>query len=90
MQTKAINGNCNRLGFLIMFCLHKCGAINVVTSVTLHELKNYCPTQQSYSTFYRTTKSLCHNGYVQLGLKDGKNDTYYLSEAGIKVIKECC
>ena len=89
MQTKTINGNYNRLGFLVMFCLQKCGANNAVTAVTLYELQSYCPTQQSYSTLYRTVKSLCCNGYVQIGLKDGKHDTYYLSTTGMKLIKEC-
>ena len=90
MQSKEVNGSCNRLGFLIAFCLQKCDATNIVKAVTLHELQNYCPTQQSYSTLYRTVKLLCKNGYVHAGLKDGKNDTYYLSDMGIKLIKECC
>lgn len=90
MQTNTINGNYSRLGFLVVFCMQKCGATNAIKAVTLHELQNYCPTQQSYSTLYRAVKLMCKNGYVKPGLKDGKHDTYYLSEVGIKLIKECC
>ena len=90
MQTNESNQNFNRLGFLVMFCLQKHEATNAVKAVTLHELQEYCPTQQSYSTFYRTIKKLHKYGYIDTGLKDGKNDTYYLSEIGIKLIKECC
>ena len=80
----------NRLGFLVLFCLQKQGATSSVKAVTLHELQDYCPTQQSYTTIYRTVKNLLKCGCVESGLKDGKNDTYYLSDTGIKLIKECC
>lgn len=89
MQMNTVNGNLNRLEFLITFSLQKCGAINPVKAVTLKELQGYCPIRQSYSTFYRAVKFLYVNNYVILGLKDGKNDTYYLSEKGLDLVKEC-
>lgn len=90
MTTNPVNGNLSRLEFLITFSLQKCGATNPIRAVTLGELQGYCPTKQSYSTFYRAVKSLCRGNYLILGLKDGKNDTYYLSKKGIELIKECC
>lgn len=80
----------SRLEFLIIFSLQKCGATSPVKAVTINELQGYCPTKQSYSTFYRAMKSLCKNTHIVYGLKDGKNDTYYLSQTGINLIKECC
>ena len=80
----------NRLEFLIICSLHKCGATSSIKAVTISELKEYCPTNQSYSTFYRAIKSLHKNHYITYGLKDGKNDTYYLEPSGINLIKECC
>ena len=79
----------NRLEFLIIFSLQKCGAISPIKAVTINELKEYCPTKQSYSTFYRAIKFLHKNNHIAYGLKDGKNDTYYLSQTGINLIKEC-
>lgn len=86
MQTNEIN----RLEFLILFSLQKCGATSPVSAVTINELQAYCPTKTSYSTFYRAIKFLCKNAYILCGLKDGKNDTYYLNQNGINLIKECC
>ena len=80
----------SRLEFLIIFSLQKCGATTPIKAVTINELQNYCPMKQSYSTFYRAVKSLCKNNYILYGLKDGKNDTYYLSQTGIDLIKGCC
>ena len=86
MQTSEIN----RFDFLIMFCLQKCGATSPVKAVTINELQGYCPSNTSYSTFYRSIKYLCKNQYISYGLKDGKNDTYYLNKNGIDLIKGCC
>lgn len=80
----------SRLEFLIVLSLQKCGATSPIRAIAINELKEYCPTKQSYSTFYRAIKSLCKNHYILYGLKDGKNDTYYLSQSGINLIKECC
>lgn len=90
METKFINEEPNRLEFLITLSLQKCGATSPIKAVTLGELQEYCPTKQSYSTFYRAIKFLHKNNYVIQGLKDGKNDTYYLSQKGMELIKECC
>ena len=90
MKAKLTNEKPSRLEFLITFSLQKCGAISPIKAVTLSELQEYCPTKQSYSTFYRAIKFLHKNNYVIRGFKDGKNDTYYLSEKGIELIKECC
>ena len=79
----------NRLDFLIVFSLQKCGATSPIKAVTISELKTYCPTKPSYSTFYRAIKFLKKNNYINYGLKDGKNDTYYLNKAGIDLIKGC-
>lgn len=80
----------NRLEFLIIFSLHKCGATSPIKAVSINELQEYCPTKQSYSTFYRAIKSLHRNNYIMYGLRDGKNDTYYLNQLGIDLIKGCC
>lgn len=80
----------SRLEFLIVFSLQKHEAISPIRAVTINELQEYCPTKQSYSTFYRAIKALCQNNYIIHGLKDGKNATYYLSQTGINLIKECC
>jgi DNA-binding PadR family transcriptional regulator len=80
----------SRLEFLIVFSLQKCEATSPIKAVTINELQGYCPTKQSYSTFYRAIKYLCKNNYIVHGLKDGKNDTYYLNQKGIDLIKGCC
>lgn len=90
MKTELNNKEVSRLEFLIAFSLQKCGAISPIKAVTLSELKEFCPIKQSYSTFYRAVKFLYKNNYTMQGLKDGKNDTYYLSKKGIELIKECC
>ena len=89
MKMKSVNKELSRLEFLITFSLQKYGATSPIKAVTLNELQGYCPTKQSYSTFYRAIKFLHNNHYVIQGLKDGKNDTYYLSEKGVELIKEC-
>lgn len=80
----------SRLEFLIILSMQKCGATNSVNAITINELQSYCPTDQSYSTFYRAIKSLVKNNYISNGLRDGKNDTYYINQSGINLIKECC
>ena len=83
------NVKTSRLELLIIISLQKLNAVSPIRAVTLNELKSYCPTQQSYSTFYRAIKHLYSNGYIFLGAKDGKNDTYYINEKGNDLIKEC-
>lgn len=90
MQSYTDNVKATRLEILIVLSLQKLNATNPIRAVTLNELQAYCPTHQSYSTFYRATKHLHKNGYIFLGAKDGKNDTYYLNEKGNELIKECC
>ena len=80
----------NRLEFLIIFSLQKCGAVSPVKAVTINELQTYCPIKPSYSTFYRAIQFLHKNNYISYGLKDGKNNTYYLNEIAIDLIKGCC
>lgn len=86
MKTNEIS----RLEFLIILSLQKHGATSPIKAVTISELKEYCPIKQSYSTFYRAIKSLYKNNHIIYGLKDGKNDTYYLNETVINLIKGCC
>lgn len=90
MKNKSNNKELSRLEFLIALSLQRCGAISPIKAATLSELQEYCPTKQSYSTFYRAIKFLYNNNYILQGLKDGKNDTYYLSKQGVELIKECC
>ena len=80
----------SRLEFLIVLSLHKCEATSPIKAVTISEIQGYCPIKQSYSTFYRAIKSLHKHNCIIYGLKDGKNDTYYLSNIGIDLIKGCC
>lgn len=79
----------NRLEFLIVLSLHKCEATSPIKAITINELQGCCPIKQSYSTFYRAIKSLYKNNYIAYGLRDGKNDTYYLDQLGIDLIKGC-
>ena len=88
MQTNTIT--VNRLQLIIAMSLQKLNATSPIRAVTLHELQSYCPTNYSYHTFYRAAKQLYTHGYVYLGAKDGKNDTYYLNKDGENLIKECC
>ena len=90
MKEKTVSVSLSRLEFLMLFSLQKCTATSPIKAITLNELRQYCPIQQSYSTFYRAIKFLYDNHLVSIGLKDGKNDTYYLNDNGISFIKECC
>ena len=78
----------NRLGLMILAILRRNSALSPSTAVSIYELKEYATLHYSVSTIYRTIQSLCDDGFISDGLKDSKANTFYITEAGLRIIKE--
>ena len=78
----------NRLSLLILAILKNNSAISASTAISLYEVKDFAKLHYSITTIYRATKSLIVDGYICDGIKDSKSCTFYITESGIKTLKE--
>ena len=78
----------NRLGLIILVILRNNSALSPSTAISLYEIKDFAKLTYSITTIYRTIKSLLEEGLIQVGLKDSKSQTFYISLEGLNLIKE--
>ena len=75
----------NRHDYLLMKILHEKKCNSFFFSMTLLEVAEEA--EVSKSTVYRSFLKLYQNGFVQKGCLSEKAETYYLTEKGIKTVK---
>ena len=78
----------NRLGLIILVILRNNSALSPSTAISLYEIKDFAKLTYSITTIYRTIKLLLEEGLIQVGLKDSKSQTFYISLEGLNLIKE--
>ena len=78
----------NRTHLILMTILYKNKATSAGTAITTEEMKTYCNIGKSDSTFNRAFRFLQNKEYINKGVKDGKFFTYYVTDNGIKLLKE--
>lgn len=75
----------NRLGYVILKILKKKNCTSHFHSMTLQEIMEM--SQSCRTTTSRKIKKLREQGYVERGCGDWQAYTYYITEKGLKLIK---
>lgn len=76
----------NRLKYLILQTMKEENAIDKISAMAIREL----PLQDfacGVSMIQKEVRKMVLIGYLQEGYKDGNCKTYYISEAGLKVLE---
>lgn len=72
----------NRLGFLVLSVLLTNGADNRMAAMSLKEIMQTEDLDVRENTLFKKLRDYEIQGYVQKGMKDGRANTFYITEAG--------
>lgn len=75
-----------RTQFVIMKILQKSKAFNYMTATTIKEIAEI-EGRNKVNTLYKHIRGLENNGLVKQGAKSERANAYYLSEKGLKLLK---
>lgn len=78
----------NRIQLIILSIMKKMNATNQVSSISIANIQESIQSIKSYSTMYRCINFLYDNGFINYGVKDGKFNTYYITQNGIEKLEE--
>ena len=78
----------NRVQLIILSIMKKMNATNQISSISIANIQESIQSIKSYSTLYRCINLLCDSGFTNYGVKDGKFNTYYITQNGIKKLEE--
>lgn len=83
-QSKKMKGGVilNRIGFIILSILHKCGATNRPSSMTVREIAATEDLGLKENTIFKKIKDFEQCGYIGRGMKEGRADTYFITPEG--------
>ncbi len=77
----------NRLGFLILSILEQNQAVSHVSAMSVNEILEAEDYGYRRNTIFKKIKEFETLGYVRKGLKDGRADTFYITDAGSTLLK---
>lgn len=72
----------NRLGFLVLSILLMNGADNRMAAMSLKEIMQTEDLDVRENTLFKKLRDYEIQGYVQKGMKDGRANTFYITDAG--------
>lgn len=72
----------NRLGFLVLSILLTNGADNRMAAMSLKEIMQTEDLDVRENTLFKKLRDYEIQGYVQKGMKDGRANTFYITDAG--------
>ena len=78
----------NRLGFIVLSILKQNGAMNKLSSMTLHEIADAENFGMKENTIFKKLKEFEGFGYIGRGLKEGRADTFFITPEGCKVLEK--
>ena len=78
----------NRLGFFILSILEREEAVSSASAMSAYEIANTEYFSYKPDSVYKKMSEFAKNGYVAAGLKDGKANTYYITEQGRKILED--
>lgn len=80
--------NLSKIDIIILKDLENKNKTNFLKSISLKELIVYQNSLIKTNSIYKRLNSLKNQGLVQLGAKDGKMNTYYITELGIQILNK--
>lgn len=72
----------NRLGFIVLSILKANGATNKLSSMSVREISQTEDFDYKENTIFKKIKDFEEAGYICRGLKEGRADTFYITESG--------
>lgn len=78
----------SRTHLILLSILSKVEAVSAGRAITMQYINDYCPIGKSYTTLLRAIQFLKKNDLIAQGVKDGQFNTYYITQEGIKKLKE--
>lgn len=78
----------NRLGFLVLSVLLANGAYNRTAAMSLKEIMQTEDLDVKENTLFKKLRDYEIQGYVKKGIKDGRANTFYITDAGKKFLKQ--
>lgn len=77
----------NRLGFLILSILKQNEAVNSVSAMSLREIAESEDFGYRENTVLKKIKEFELSGFVLKGMKDGRADTFFITNDGLEALK---
>lgn len=78
----------NRLGFLILSFLEKGEANDRTSAMSVREIADVENIGYKDNTIFKKVCELVAGGYADIGYKDGKQKTFFITEKGRKLLRE--
>lgn len=72
----------NRLGFIVLSILRQNGATSRLSAMTVSEMAESEDLGYKPNTIFKKIKEFEEGGYIGRGLKEGRADTFFITEAG--------
>lgn len=77
----------NRTDFILLSILFSMNATSSISAVSIQDIMDE-DLDIKTNTYQKKMLALKNQGYVLAGMKEGKANTYYLSNAGRKLVEE--
>ena len=77
----------NRLGFLILSIQKQNEAVNSVSAMSLREIAESEDFGYRENTVFKKIKEFELSGFVLKGMKDGRADTFFITNDGLEALK---
>ncbi|MDD3477390.1 MAG: hypothetical protein PHP32_00740 [Candidatus Izemoplasmatales bacterium] len=77
----------NRLGFIVLSILRTNGATNKLSSMSVREISQTEDFEYKENTIFKKIKDFEQSGFVGRGLKEGRADTFYITESGCEFLE---
>lgn len=78
----------NRLGFLVLSVLLTNGADNRMAAMTLKEIMQTEDLDVKENTLFKKLRDYEIQEYVKKGIKDGRANTFYITDAGKEFLEQ--
>lgn len=78
----------NQTHYKILKMLYEKDKVSAVDSISLNELTDCCHIKLSKISIYKQVLTLTQKGYINQGLRIGKENTYYITQEGIHAKKQ--
>lgn len=72
----------NRLGFIVLSILSQNGATNKLSSMSVQEISDTEEFGYKPNTIFKKIKEFEDVGYIGRGLKEGRADTFFITDTG--------
>lgn len=77
----------NRLGFLVLSILFQNGATSRLSSMSVQEISDTEDFGYKPNTIFKKIKEFEDGGYIGRGLKEGRADTFFITDAGCEFLE---